>query len=167
MWSSKSGWKKKGQGWDKKGRFSLWELSISWQRELTVRGEREWEREREPTTKTERHRPTQRNTETERQSQRHQDRERQRTMEAVRHRETQRDRGPYLVEVSKSHPLYGRCFPLRQRGNKLHSRRLLLQHPQRQSAEHSVTLVDEGLCRGASVHCYHFTACRSKWMKTE
>lgn len=159
MWSSKSGWKKKGQGRDKKGRFSLWELSISWQRELTVRGERKRtnDKDRETQTHTEKYRD--RKTESETPG--------QRTMEAVRHRETQRDRGPYLVEVSKSHPLYGRCFPLRQRGNKLHSRRLLLQHPQRQSAEHSVTLVDEGLCRGASVDCYHFTACRSKWMKTE
>lgn len=63
-----------------------------------------------------------------------------------------------LVEVAEAHPLDSSCLPLRQWWNKLHSRRLLLQHTQRQGAQHSVTLVYEGLSCGASVDGDHFTA---------
>lgn len=65
-----------------------------------------------------------------------------------------------LVEVAEAHPLYGRRLPLGQRGNKLHSGGLLLQHAERQGAQHSVAFVYEGLGRGASVDCYHLTAWR-------
>lgn len=88
MWFSKSGWKKKGQGWDKKGRFSLWELSISWQRELTVRGGRKRtnNKDRETQTHTEKYRdrktesetPGQRKTEDHGGSEAQRDTERQR-----------------------------------------------------------------------------------------
>lgn len=64
----------------------------------------------------------------------------------------------YLVKVAKAHPLYGRCLPLRQRGNKLHSRGLLLQHAEGQGAQDSITLIYEGLGRRASVDSYHLTA---------
>lgn len=70
--------------------------------------------------------------------------------------ETEREQ--HLVEVAEAHPLYGRRLPFRQRGDKLHSGRLLLQHPQRQRAQHGVTLVYEGLGRGASVDRDHLTA---------
>lgn len=65
-----------------------------------------------------------------------------------------------LVEVAEAHPLYSSCLPLRQRGNKLHGGRLLLQHAERQGAQHSVTLVYEGLGRGASVDGDHLAAWR-------
>lgn len=64
-----------------------------------------------------------------------------------------------LVEVAKAHPLYGRRLPFGQRGDKLHSRRLLLQDAERQRAQHGVALVDEGLGGGASVDRDHLTAC--------
>lgn len=37
----------------------------------------------------------------------------------------------HLVEVAEAHPLYRRRLPFRQRGDELHSGRLLLQHSQR------------------------------------
>lgn len=68
----------------------------------------------------------------------------------------------HLVEVAEAHPLYRRSLPFRQRGDKLHGGRLLLQHPQRQRAQHGVTLVYEGLGRGAGVDRYHFAAWRAR-----
>lgn len=68
----------------------------------------------------------------------------------------------HLVEVAEAHPLYCRRLPFRQRGDKLHGGRLLLQHPQRQRAQHSVALVYESLGGGAGVDCYHFAACRTR-----
>lgn len=68
-----------------------------------------------------------------------------------------------LVEVAEAHPLYSRRLPLRQRGDKLHRGGLLLQHAQRQSAQHSIALIDEGLGRGASVDCDHFTSCTTEF----
>lgn len=88
MWSSKSGWKKKGQGRDKKGRFSLWELSISWQRELTVRGERKRtnDKDRETQTHTEKYRDRKTESETpgQRKTEDHGDSETQRDTERQR-----------------------------------------------------------------------------------
>lgn len=68
----------------------------------------------------------------------------------------------HLVEVAEAHPLYCRRLPFRQRGDKLHGGRLLLQHPQRQRAQHSVALVYESLGGGAGVDRYHFAACRTR-----
>lgn len=64
----------------------------------------------------------------------------------------------YLVEVAKPHPLHCWGFPLWQRWHKLHCWGLLLQHSQGQSAQHSITLINEGLAGGSGVYSYHFTA---------
>lgn len=98
MWSSKSGWKKKGQGWDKKGRFSLWELSISWQRELTVRGERKREKENQQ--------QRQRDTDPHREIQRQKDRVRDTRTEDHGGSEAQRD-----TERQRPVPCWGFQIP--------------------------------------------------------
>lgn len=68
----------------------------------------------------------------------------------------------HLVEVAEAHPLDCRRLPFGQRGDKLHGGRLLLQHPQRQRAQHGVALVYESLGGGAGVDRYHFAACRTR-----
>lgn len=66
----------------------------------------------------------------------------------------------YLVEVPKSHPLHSGRLPLWKRRNKLHCRRLLLQHPQGKGTQNGVALINKGLASGASVDSYHFTSWR-------